>query len=161
MFPSHTTQGGFQCPTCKKSYGARTGDMPDGTMTVHACGSSLPGHVGHDTVQITYNFTSGSFVSHRTLAIGEMYDTPPSLFRMAGVTEPMASQEFATYPTLQRVKRYTCVCMCTGRVHMHVYTLGSSPMISLLALCDKNLYEENLSITVFLASISISCLTLS
>ena len=56
-------QSGFQCPTCKKVYGVKTGDMPDGTMTVKTQNYSLPGHEGYDTFEITYDFRPGVHVS--------------------------------------------------------------------------------------------------
>ena len=57
-------QGGFQCPTCKKSYGVKTGDMPNGQMSVRNLPSThLPGHERHGTIEITYNFRPGVYVS--------------------------------------------------------------------------------------------------
>lgn len=56
-------QNGVICPTCKKVYGIRTGDMPDGTMSVRHTRQSLPGHEGHGTIEIVYNFSAGVYVS--------------------------------------------------------------------------------------------------
>lgn len=57
-------QNGLRCPTCKKIHGVRTGDMPDGTMTVATRrGYSLPGHEGYGIIEITYNFLPGVHVS--------------------------------------------------------------------------------------------------
>ena len=56
-------QSGFQCPTCKKAYGIKTGDMPDGRMDVTTNNRSLPGHPGVGTIQITYSFSAGVHVS--------------------------------------------------------------------------------------------------
>ena len=41
----------------------KTGDMPDGTMTVKTQNYSLPGHEGYDTFEITYDFRPGVHVS--------------------------------------------------------------------------------------------------
>ena len=61
---THTKQSGFQCPTCKKSYGVKTGDMPDGTMRVRSLpGTRLPGHEDCSAIEITYNFSPGVYVS--------------------------------------------------------------------------------------------------
>ena len=57
------TQNGVTCPTCKKVYGIRTGDMPDGTMHIRHTRQSLPGHEGHGTIEIVYNFSPGVHVS--------------------------------------------------------------------------------------------------
>ena len=65
MYP---IQSGFQCPTCKKSYGIRTGDMPPGTMNVAIKQFSLPGHEGCNTIEITYNFKPGVQVSNLIMA---------------------------------------------------------------------------------------------
>lgn len=59
-------KGGFQCPTCKKSYGVKMGDMPDGSMTVREGRYSLPGHGEHNTIEITYSFSPGYHVSNGT-----------------------------------------------------------------------------------------------
>ena len=57
-------QNGLTCPTCKKVYGTKTGDMPDsGNMGVSRTSRSLPGHPGYSTIEIVYNFTSGISVS--------------------------------------------------------------------------------------------------
>ena len=61
--PPPPNQSGFQCPTCKKVYGIKTGNMPDGTMTVRKQRYTLPGHDGHGSIEITYNFTAGVHVS--------------------------------------------------------------------------------------------------
>ena len=61
-------QSGFQCPTCKKSYGVKTGDMPDGQMSVRTLPSQrLPGHEGYGAIEITYNFRPGVYVRHRMI----------------------------------------------------------------------------------------------
>ena len=57
------TQNGLTCPTCKKVYGIKTGDMPDGTMHVRHTRQSLPGHEGNGTIEIVYNFSPGIHVS--------------------------------------------------------------------------------------------------
>ena len=56
-------QNGLTCPTCKKVHGIRTGDMPDGTMTVRTTRRSLPGHEGYGMIEIVYNFSPGVHVS--------------------------------------------------------------------------------------------------
>ena len=56
-------QDGFQCPLCKKTYGIKTGDMPNGTMTIDKRSYSLPGYEGHGTYEITYDFKAGNHVS--------------------------------------------------------------------------------------------------
>lgn len=62
---SSFSQGNFQCPTCKKIYGIKTGDMPPGSMTVLRQMSSLPGHEGYGTIQITYSFHPGMHMGKR------------------------------------------------------------------------------------------------
>ena len=63
--PLLSIQSGFQCPTCKKVYGVKMGNMPDGTMKVTTNKrSSLPGHEGYGTIQITYDFKPGIHVCH-------------------------------------------------------------------------------------------------
>ena len=57
------TQNGLSCPTCKKIHGVRTGDMPDGNMSVTYHSYSLPGHEGEGTIEIIYNFRAGTYVS--------------------------------------------------------------------------------------------------
>ncbi|KAG8231848.1 hypothetical protein J437_LFUL008619 [Ladona fulva] len=49
----------IQCPVCMKIYGMKTGNQPAGTMDWAVLNSSLPGHPGTCTIQITYNITSG------------------------------------------------------------------------------------------------------
>ena len=55
-------QNGLTCPTCKKVYGIKTGDMPDGTMSVREMRSSLPSHEDCGTVEIVYHFSPGVHV---------------------------------------------------------------------------------------------------
>jgi deltex-like protein len=59
MLKSESTKNGLTCPTCKKVYGTKTGDMPDGSMTVRHTRGSLPGHEGSGTIEIVYNFSPG------------------------------------------------------------------------------------------------------
>ena len=56
------------CPTCKKMHGVRTGDMPDGTMSVSTKLYSVSGYEGYGTIEITYNFTAGIHVSTCTVS---------------------------------------------------------------------------------------------
>ncbi|XP_046396490.1 protein deltex [Ischnura elegans] len=49
----------IQCPLCMRIYGTKTGNQPPGTMDLAIINSSLPGHPGSSTIQITYNITSG------------------------------------------------------------------------------------------------------
>ena len=44
-------------------YGTRTGDMPDGRMTVTKHSYSLPGYEEYGTYEITYDFEAGVHVS--------------------------------------------------------------------------------------------------
>ena len=57
-----STQNGLTCPTCKKVYGIKTGDMPQGTMSVRHTSGSLPGHEGAGTIEIIYHFSPGVHV---------------------------------------------------------------------------------------------------
>ena len=58
-----SAQNGLTCPTCKKIYGVRKGDMPNGRMSVNHSSYSLPGHEGMGTIEITYDFSAGRHVS--------------------------------------------------------------------------------------------------
>ena len=49
-------------------HGVRTGDMPDGTMSVSTKLYSVPGYEGYGTIEITYNFTAGIHVSTFTVS---------------------------------------------------------------------------------------------
>jgi len=50
----------LQCPTCKKVYGVRTGTRPTtGTMTHRLLRSSVPGHSGCGTIEMSFMFKAG------------------------------------------------------------------------------------------------------
>ena len=57
-------QNGLTCPTCKKVYGMKTGDMPDGNMNVRHTRHSLPGYERYGTIEIVYSFSPGIYVSN-------------------------------------------------------------------------------------------------
>eukprot|EP00731_Ephydatia_muelleri_P023218 Em0015g801a len=61
---------GFQCPLCKKTYGIKTGDMPNGTMTVDKKSYSLPGYESYGTFEITYDFKAGNHNGRKYHASG-------------------------------------------------------------------------------------------
>ncbi len=42
----------------------KTGDMPDGSMSVRKSRVSLPEHDGYGMLQITYDFSPGVYVSN-------------------------------------------------------------------------------------------------
>jgi len=49
-----------KCPTCGMAYGVQTGNMPNGTMYSRNIYVRLPGHEQYGTIQIDYNFPSGT-----------------------------------------------------------------------------------------------------
>jgi len=50
----------ISCPTCKKVYGVITGTMPTtGHISHRTIRSSLPGHEGSGTIEITFSFSPG------------------------------------------------------------------------------------------------------
>ncbi|GBG27918.1 E3 ubiquitin-protein ligase DTX3L [Hondaea fermentalgiana] len=48
-----------KCPSCGHFYGQEIGTQPAGTMVSHKSKSSLPGHGGCGTIEISYHFSSG------------------------------------------------------------------------------------------------------
>ncbi|XP_038608001.1 E3 ubiquitin-protein ligase DTX3L [Tachyglossus aculeatus] len=47
------------CPICQQSYGKETGNQPPGTMSTRVLPTSLPGHPGCGTIEITYDIAAG------------------------------------------------------------------------------------------------------
>lgn len=49
-----------QCPVCKKSYGVKIGNMPNGVMSIYAHASThLPGYESYGTIEMIFAFPSG------------------------------------------------------------------------------------------------------
>ena len=96
-------QNGLTCPTCKKVYGIKTGDMPNGTMTVRESHSSLPGHEDCGSIEIVYSFSPGVHVRPILFCVFVL-----KIFvcgRMGAISELMDFQELVICQTIPRDKR--------------------------------------------------------
>ena len=75
----------------------KTGDMPDGNMSVKSLPSTrLPGHEGCGTIEITYNFRPGVYVSCIQNPVSFNKNYFMFVYRMAGDTMPLLFHECAT-----------------------------------------------------------------
>ena len=86
----------------------KTGDMPDGQMSVRTLPSQqLPGHEGYSTIEITYNFRPGVHVSHKMIMNANLTNSDILLYRMVGGTMFLLFLERATFLTHLKDKRST------------------------------------------------------